>query len=65
MRKEQTHRVVENGNPKKMEPSEKMRCITPTYPQSKLTSNLNDYGKKGSIMFAVSRSCKRSADLPC
>jgi len=22
---------------------------TPTYPQSKLTSNLDDYGKKGSI----------------
>jgi len=49
MRKEQTHRVVENGNPKKMEPSEKMRCITPTNLEWLVNLVVNDYQKKESI----------------
>jgi hypothetical protein len=34
-------------------------AISPTYPQSKLTSNLDDYGKKGSITLGISSGAKR------
>ena len=40
-------------------------AMSPTYQQSELTFNLDDYGKKGGITAKVSGGCKRSAGLIC